>query len=61
MHAESSFDFQALGRRACRDLETVFEASDPSQLEILSQELLRAKQIVCFGVGREGPIEACSW
>jgi 6-phospho-3-hexuloisomerase len=54
MHAESSFDFQALGRRACRDLQAVFEASDPSQLERLGQEILTAKQIVSFGVGREG-------
>jgi 6-phospho-3-hexuloisomerase len=54
MHPEPQFDFHALGRRVCRDLESVFEATEPSQLELLSQELLGAKQIVSFGVGREG-------
>src|SRR6476620_10647785 len=51
---EAPFDFHGLGRRACRDLEGVFEASDPSGLERLSKELLAAKKIVSFGVGREG-------
>jgi 6-phospho-3-hexuloisomerase len=54
MHPEPQFDFHALGRRVCRDLKSVFEATDPSQLELLSKELLGAKQIVSFGVGREG-------
>ena len=31
-----------------------FPASDPSGLERLSKELLAAKKIVSFGVGREG-------
>ena len=52
--SKAPFDFHGLGRRACRDLEGVFEASDPSGLERLSQELLAAKKIVSFGVGREG-------
>ena len=51
---KAHFDFHGLGRRACRDLEGVFEASDPSGLELLSKELLAAKKIVSFGVGREG-------
>jgi 6-phospho-3-hexuloisomerase len=54
MTSEPLFDFHALGRRACRDLEGVFEVTESSQVELLSQELLAAKQIVCFGVGREG-------
>ena len=52
--SKAPFDFYGLGRRACRDLEGVFEASDPAGLERLSQELLAAKKIVSFGVGREG-------
>src|SRR6202008_5045983 len=40
--------------RAGQDLEAVFSKFEPSQLEILSQELLAAKRIVCYGVGREG-------
>ena len=52
--AASNFDVNALGRRACRDLETVFEQISPSQLDLLSRELLAARQIVCYGVGREG-------
>jgi 6-phospho-3-hexuloisomerase len=51
---ESPFDFAALGRRACRDLEMVFEAAEPAHLERLSEEVMAAKQIVLFGVGREG-------
>jgi 6-phospho-3-hexuloisomerase len=54
MSSELQFDFHAVGRRVCRDLESVFEGTDPSELERLSQELLAAKQIVSFGVGREG-------
>ncbi len=54
MPPEPQFDFHALGRRACRDLEGFFEASDPSQHELLSRELLGAQRIVCYGVGREG-------
>jgi 6-phospho-3-hexuloisomerase len=54
MDAPPNFDLNALGRRACRDLETVFERVSPSQLDCLSQELLAAKRIVCYGVGREG-------
>ena len=54
MDAPPDFDLNGLGRRACLDLETVFERVSPSQLELLSQELLAAKRIVCYGVGREG-------
>jgi D-arabinose 5-phosphate isomerase GutQ len=54
MDAAANFDLKALGRRACRDLEAAFGRVDPSQLELLSQELLAAKRIVCYGVGREG-------
>ncbi len=54
----NDFDVKALGVRACRDLETVFSKLDSSQLEILCQELLSAKRIVCYGVGREGLIMA---
>jgi len=54
MNSETSFDLAGLGRRACRDLENVFEQVDPAQLELLSQELMAARRIVCYGVGREG-------
>ena len=54
MNPEPSFDLGGLGRRACRDLEKVFERVDPAQLEILSQELIAARRFVCYGVGREG-------
>jgi 6-phospho-3-hexuloisomerase len=54
MSPEPHFDFQGLGRQACRDLEGVFEASDSSELERLSRELLGAERIVSYGVGREG-------
>jgi 6-phospho-3-hexuloisomerase len=54
MNTEPPFDLTSLGRRACRDLESVFEKIDPSQLERLAQELLAAQHIVCYGVGREG-------
>jgi 6-phospho-3-hexuloisomerase len=50
----NDFDVRALGTRAGQDLEAVFSKFDPSQLEILSQELLAARRIVCYGVGREG-------
>jgi DNA-binding MarR family transcriptional regulator len=42
MSREPDSDLSGLGRRACRDLENVFERADPSQLEILSRELLAA-------------------
>ena len=54
MNSEPSFDLNGLGRRVCRDLEKVFERVDPDQLELLSRELLAARRIVCYGVGREG-------
>ena len=54
MPPERYFDFHDLGRRACLELETVFAETDPSQLELLGQELLAAQRIVCYGVGREG-------
>ena len=54
MTPEPSFDLNGLGRRACHDLEKVFEQIDSAQLEILSRELLAARRIVCYGVGREG-------
>jgi 6-phospho-3-hexuloisomerase len=54
MTKTNNFDVRALGTRACQDLEAVFSKLEPSQLETLSQELLSAKRIVCYGVGREG-------
>jgi 6-phospho-3-hexuloisomerase len=54
MTKADNFDVRALGTRAGQDLEAVFSKFEPSQLEILSQELLAAKRIVCYGVGREG-------
>jgi 6-phospho-3-hexuloisomerase len=54
MTQTNDFDVRALGTRAGQDLEAVFSKFEPSQLEILSQELLAAKRIVCYGVGREG-------
>lgn len=54
MDAASNFDLNALGQRACRDLEKVFERVSPSQLDLLSQELLAAQRVICYGVGREG-------
>jgi 6-phospho-3-hexuloisomerase len=54
MDAPPNFDLNALGRRACRDLGMVFERVSPSQLDLLSQELLAAQRIICYGVGREG-------
>lgn len=54
MNSQLKFDLTGLGRRACRDLEKVFEQADPAQLELLSQELTAARRIVCYGVGREG-------
>ena len=54
MDAASDFDVNASGRRACRDLEEVFARLDPSGLDRLSQELLAAPRVICYGVGREG-------
>jgi 6-phospho-3-hexuloisomerase len=54
MNPEPNFNLTNFGRRACRDLENVFERTDPAQLEHLSQELIGAHRIVCYGVGREG-------
>ena len=54
MKPEPSFDLTSLGRRACRDLEKIFQQIDPAHLESLSQELVAARRIVCYGVGREG-------
>src|ERR1700727_3621152 len=48
------FDVRALGTRTGQDLAAVFAKFEASQLEPLSQELLAAKRIVCYGVGREG-------
>jgi 6-phospho-3-hexuloisomerase len=56
MDKANNFDVRALGTRACQDLEAVFSKVETSQLETLSQELLSANRIVCYGVGREGLI-----
>jgi 6-phospho-3-hexuloisomerase len=58
MTKANDFDVRALGTRACQDLETVFTKLEASQFERLSQELLSAQRIVCYGVGREGLIMA---
>jgi 6-phospho-3-hexuloisomerase len=54
MNSELGFNLTSLGRRACRDLEKVFEQVDSAQLELLTQELTAARRIVCYGAGREG-------
>ena len=54
MTKENDFDVRTLGTRAGQDLAAVFSKFESSQLEILSQELLAAERIVCYGVGREG-------
>ena len=54
MAKTNNFDVRTLGTRACQDLEAVFSKLETSQLETLSHELLSAKRIVCYGVGREG-------
>jgi 6-phospho-3-hexuloisomerase len=54
MNPEPNFDFNGLGRRACRDLENVFERVEPGEGERLARELTSARRIVCYGVGREG-------
>ena len=54
MAKANNFDVRTLGMRACQDLEAVFSKVETSQLETLSRELLAAKRIVCYGVGREG-------
>jgi 6-phospho-3-hexuloisomerase len=54
MTGTDNFDVRILGTRACQELGNVFSKFEASQLEILSQELLSAKSIVCYGVGREG-------
>jgi 6-phospho-3-hexuloisomerase len=54
MSETNNFDVRTLGMRACQDLGGVFSKLETSQLETLSQELLSAKRIICYGVGREG-------
>jgi 6-phospho-3-hexuloisomerase len=54
MDPHSHFDLNALGLRACRDLEGVFAQVDPAQLELLAREIVAAHRIVCYGAGREG-------
>ena len=51
MTKANNFDVRALGTRAGQDLEAVFSKFEPSQLEILSQELLAAKQVPASWVG----------
>lgn len=41
-------------RRAVDEIAAVFEAVDPVVLDELCHELLRARRIACYGVGREG-------
>jgi 6-phospho-3-hexuloisomerase len=54
MNPESSFDLLALGRRACCDLEKVLTQVNPAELELLAQEIIAARRVVCYGAGREG-------
>src|ERR1700676_840936 len=54
MTQTGNFDTRMLGTQACQELGNVFSKLEASQLEILSQELLSAKRIVCYGMGREG-------
>jgi 6-phospho-3-hexuloisomerase len=54
MNPQSHFDLNALGLRACQDLEGVFAQLNPTQLELLAKEIVAARRIVCYGAGREG-------
>jgi 6-phospho-3-hexuloisomerase len=41
-------------KRALKDIEGVFARTAPDAVERLCDELLRARRIACYGVGREG-------
>lgn len=47
-------DTLSLARRALRDIDGVFERLAPDTAERVCDELLVARRIACYGVGREG-------
>jgi 6-phospho-3-hexuloisomerase len=49
-----SHDIQTMASQALKDLERVFAALAPDTGEHICAEILRARRIACYGVGREG-------
>jgi 6-phospho-3-hexuloisomerase len=50
----SEADIPALGRRACDEVAAVFTLATTDAAARLCDEILAARRIACFGVGREG-------
>ncbi len=47
-------DTRAMAQQALREVESVFLAVAPDAAERMCGEVLRARRIACYGVGREG-------
>jgi 6-phospho-3-hexuloisomerase len=47
-------DVHAMGEQALQEVGAVFTALNPAVPETMCDEILAAKRIVCYGVGREG-------
>src|SRR5947209_6779328 len=52
--AAMSHDIQTMASQALKDLEKVFAALASDTGERLCAEILRARRVTCYGVGREG-------
>jgi 6-phospho-3-hexuloisomerase len=49
-----SQDIHTMASQALKDLESVFATLDPGTADRMCAEILRARRIACYGVGREG-------
>lgn len=47
-------NIRGMARRALDDVEAVFTASTPDIGERMCEPILKARRIICYGVGREG-------
>ena len=47
-------DIPGMARRALNEVGSVFSALDPDAVDRLCAEILSARRIACYGVGREG-------
>lgn len=50
----SIYDFKELAAGALREIQDVFDKIEEDTAERMCNELLNAKKIACYGVGREG-------
>jgi 6-phospho-3-hexuloisomerase len=50
----SDYDLHSMSKKALGELGDVFARTDPDMIDRMCDEILAARRIACYGVGREG-------